>query len=157
MTKHRDRSQSTGEVARLEDQVERLESQLVQIRAGAFFSGPLPPPDVLRGYEDACPGAAERILAMAEKQADHRRAMETRNQTQGGRREWLGMILGFLVAMSAIGGGVYLIRHGSQAEGLTSIIVALGGLVGVFIYARNAKVKELARKWNQMIRPSPPG
>lgn len=156
MAKRGGKQGPSGEVARLENKVERIEGRLVQIQTGAFFSGPLPPPEVLKGYDDACPGAAERILAMAEKQADHRRSMESRNQTQGGRREWLGMVLGFVVAMNAIGGGVYLIRHGSQVEGLTSIIVALGGLVGVFIYARHVKVKELARKWNQMIRPGPP-
>lgn len=155
MAKRRDPSPPPGEVARLEHQVEHLRSQLVQIRS-EFFSGPLPHPELLQGYEDTCPGAAERILSMAEKQADHRRAMETRNHTQGANRERLGMVLGFVVAMSAIWGGVYLIRSGFQAEGLTSIILALAGLVGVFVYARNVKVKELARKWNQIIRPGPP-
>lgn len=33
-----------------------------------LFSGPLPAPDVLRGYDDILPGAAERIIRMAEKE-----------------------------------------------------------------------------------------
>ena len=65
------------------------------------------------------------------------------------------MVLGFVVAMSAIWGGVYLIAHGAQPQGLTSIIAALVGLVGVFIYARKEKVKELSRKWNRMLSPTP--
>jgi hypothetical protein len=33
----------------------------------ASFQGPLPPPAILRGYDDFIPGAAERIIAMAER------------------------------------------------------------------------------------------
>ena len=31
------------------------------------FDGPIPHPSILKGYNDVVPGAAERILAMAEK------------------------------------------------------------------------------------------
>lgn len=34
-------------------------------------SGPIPSVDVLRGYEEILPGAADRIISMAEKQQDH--------------------------------------------------------------------------------------
>lgn len=40
------------------------------------FQGPIPPPAVLEGYERVVPGAAERILRMAEQEALHRRALE---------------------------------------------------------------------------------
>lgn len=33
---------------------------------GASFSGPLPPPDMLRRYDEAVPGSAERIMKIAE-------------------------------------------------------------------------------------------
>ena len=151
--RRRDRAAPTAEnVARRED-VERLQSQIVQIRAEHFFSGPLPPPQMFLEYERACPGAGERILTMAEDQAHHRRTMETRNQVQGGRREQVGMVLGFVVAMTAIVGGIYLIANDKSAEGLTSIVTALAGLVGVFIYARKEKAKELSRKWDRMLKP----
>ena len=42
----------------------------------ASFSGPIPPPTVLEGYERIIPGAAERILAMAEADAKHQRDIE---------------------------------------------------------------------------------
>ena len=41
------------------------------------YSGPIPPPDALKGYEDVCPGSADRILAMAEREAVHRHKYET--------------------------------------------------------------------------------
>lgn len=40
--------------------------------------GPLPAPDALRDYNAVLPGAAERIIAMAEKEADHRRQIDTK-------------------------------------------------------------------------------
>lgn len=36
------------------------------------FTGPLPHPSILAGYDQVVPGSAERILVMAEKQLDHR-------------------------------------------------------------------------------------
>ena len=46
-------------------QTENLE----QIVIAQQFSGPIPPPDALAQYNNIVPGAAERILKMAENQA----------------------------------------------------------------------------------------
>ena len=40
------------------------------------FSGPIPPPDILKGYNDVVKDGAERIIAMAEKQSNHRMILE---------------------------------------------------------------------------------
>lgn len=40
------------------------------------YRGPLPHPEILKGYENILPGAAERVFAMAESQQKHRMAME---------------------------------------------------------------------------------
>jgi len=40
------------------------------------YSGPIPHPNDLARYEEILPGAAERIMKMAELQAEHRRALE---------------------------------------------------------------------------------
>ena len=40
------------------------------------FSGPLPHPDMLRKFDDVVPGAAERIIKMAEDQSNHRKDLE---------------------------------------------------------------------------------
>ena len=40
------------------------------------FSGPIPPPDTLERYERLVPGGAERILRMAEQEAEHGRALQ---------------------------------------------------------------------------------
>ena len=43
--------------------------QTVMESSASSFPGPLPPPDLLRQYNDVVPGSAERILALAERQA----------------------------------------------------------------------------------------
>lgn len=42
------------------------------------FSGPMPPPNILSGYEKILPGAADSILTMTETQSRHRQQMEKR-------------------------------------------------------------------------------
>jgi uncharacterized membrane protein len=40
------------------------------------YSGPLPSPEMLKGYAEACEGGAERIMAAFEREAAHRQRME---------------------------------------------------------------------------------
>jgi len=42
-----------------------------------YIEGPLPPPVILQQYDTVIPGAAERILAMAEGETTHRRNLES--------------------------------------------------------------------------------
>jgi uncharacterized membrane protein len=44
--------------------------------AQQHISGPIPSPDVLRQYDAINPGLADRLVRMAEHEADHRRKME---------------------------------------------------------------------------------
>lgn len=47
----------------------------VVVHQSQSFSGPLPSPDALAKYEQVIRGAAERIIAMAERQANHRQTI----------------------------------------------------------------------------------
>ena len=54
---------------------EVIESVIFAMEQRAF-SGPLPPPEDFAGYEEVVKGSANRILNMAENNADHRMKME---------------------------------------------------------------------------------
>jgi uncharacterized membrane protein len=110
------------------------------------WSGPLPHPEALERYNQIVPGSAERIIAMAEDQHDHRIEIETRVIESNISAQKLGTILGFVVAMTAIVGGSLLVYGGKETSGLTAIITALAGLVGVFVYGKREQKKELAGK-----------
>jgi len=128
-----------------------MSGQIVRV-AASFSYGPLPPPEALERYNQILPGAADRILAMAERQEQHRQKMEEQVITSNVSSQKLGVKLGFVVAMTAILGGIGLALAGASGAGLTSIIAALAALVGVFVYGKRHQGRELDEK----AKASPP-
>jgi uncharacterized membrane protein len=110
------------------------------------FTGPLPHPEILAQYDTIVPGLAERIVKMAESQAQHRQGLEHMVVQSNTRNERRGQVFGFLISVLVIGGSIYLIDSGKSAEGVTGIVVNLVSLVGVFVYGRRRKERELAEK-----------
>ena len=101
-----------------------------------LFSGPLPAPEVLRGYDEILSGAAERIIRMAEKEqtnAHEAGLLALRESATGNRR---GQIIGGIVALAALGTAAFLGYHGhSAAAGIVGGTTVVG-LVTVFVTGR---------------------
>jgi uncharacterized membrane protein len=114
------------------------------------FSGPLPPPEALERYNQTLPGAAERIIAMAESQHDHRQHLEKHVVQSNIKAQRLGTILGFIVSMTVILGGMWLLHEGKDTAGLATVLTALGALVGVFIYSKHQQREDLKKKTDAM-------
>ena len=92
--------------------------------------GPLPPPEVLKRYEEVIPGAANRILEMAENQSKHRMQLEKNDS----RRSFFGLAAGFLLSLGIIGGAIYLIVRGEAWAAVSLIGINVAALAGVFVY-----------------------
>ena len=107
--------------------------------AAAFFSGPLPPPQVLEGYERTLPGLADRITTMAEQTAQHRRDMERKREDRDTKVELRGQVFGFVIALSSFTAGAVLIAIGRPVYGMTALLAAVAGLSGLFIWSRSKK------------------
>jgi len=58
-------------VTQIEETAEEIKEELAEVRA--TFVGPIPPPDILQGYDNILPGLADRIVSMAEAEGNHRR------------------------------------------------------------------------------------
>ncbi len=116
------------------------------------WSGPLPQPEALERYNLIVPTAAERIIKMAETQHDHRIAIEKNVVDSNISNQKLGTILGFIVAMTAILGGIFLAYEGKETSGIATIITALVGLAGVFVYGKMEQKKELANKTQALVK-----
>ena len=111
-----------------------------------LYSGPLPQPGDLEKYNTIVPGAAERILTMAERQAVHRQELEKKVVFSGTRDSLLGLIFGFIIAIGTVGSGVYCILHGHDVSGAIVSGTGLGGLVGVFVYGSRQRRLEREAK-----------
>jgi len=121
---------------------------MMQVAAfsASSFVGPLPPPEALAKYNEALPGAAERIVAMAERQSAHRQDIEKIVIMSNAHVQKVGPYLGFGVAMTAVVGGIYLMGHGHDGYGLAAVITALASLAGVFIYGKTKQKHDLDEK-----------
>ena len=96
------------------------------------FSGPLPPPDVLKAYNEAHPDAADRILRMAEQQGEHRQRAASKDQSTAAR----GQVFGFVIAMTALVGGIGLLLLDKDIGGYATIGAGFAVLVGAFTIRR---------------------
>lgn len=131
LPKNTDLNELKQQIAELpeEDRVQILQ-QLGQekvVSTATFHSGPLPDPADFQAYEDTCPGAAERILSMAENdQAIRREGQQFAAQTDK-LRIWTSGGLGIgLLAVAAValltgGAGTYV----SIPFGLAGTVVTL--------------------------------
>jgi uncharacterized membrane protein len=115
------------------------------------FQGPLPPPQVLDHYDKIIPGSAERIISMWENQVRHRQELEMKVIASDIKQSHFGSILGFIIAMSAIGSGTFLAYIGRPTEGIAAIISALVGLVGVYGWGSYQRRKERDTRINQSL------
>lgn len=110
--------------------------------------GPLPAPETLREYDRICPGAADRIIKLAESEAAHRRDLEKSymklqaEDLKANRRQLRrGQYAGLAVALVGIAGGVWAMTHGAQISGSILSGSTLVALVGAFLYREHLEGK----------------
>ncbi|MGL4598930.1 MAG: DUF2335 domain-containing protein [Bacteroidia bacterium] len=119
---------------------------LVSIRRESTFIGPIPPPEILRGYNDILPNGAERIVAMAEKQSNHRMSLEDHAIREELKQSRRGQLFGLLLGVTGLGLATVLACLGHETTagifGTTTIV----GLVAVFVIGKRTQQKDLSQK-----------
>lgn len=106
------------------------------------FSGPLPHPDILKKFNEAVPGAAERIIKMAEEQASHRKELEKAVIHSNISRSKWGQILGFILALIGLIVACVVAIYGNAIAGGVIGVGTLVSLVSVFMYGYRTKPSE---------------
>lgn len=81
--------------AKLSEEDADVLARKVSIQASSF-SGPLPPPEVLRDYGEVLPGLSEKIVEMADREQRHRHKIETDDLQLDRREARRGQYLGTL-------------------------------------------------------------
>jgi uncharacterized membrane protein len=119
---------ATEELLPEREQVRHLVGRMFQ----ACYSGPLPPPDMLRGYNEIVPGSAERLIRSFEKEGEHRRSCERTFLGLEGR----GQIFALVIALAGITAAVILGIHGREWAAAAMVGGSLGTVVTAFVLGR---------------------
>ena len=118
----------------------------VSIRKASTFNGPIPPPELLQGYNEVVQNGADRIVTMAEKQSHHRMQLENHAIREELKQSRLGQVYGFILGIVGLGLATILaiLDHEAIAGifGTTTII----GLVTVFVLGKKSQRNDLEQK-----------
>jgi uncharacterized membrane protein len=139
----------TNEHPRIQEQTQpdqTSKKSIALFRKQEFYYGPLPPPQMLQKFEEIAPGSAQIIINQFRKQSDHRIFIEEKVIIGDVRRSHMGMIFGFLIAISVIGVSAYLVLKGHPIEGTLFTGAILVSLVSVFVYGKRSREEELWKK-----------
>ena len=74
--------------------------------------GPLPDPESLEYYNEIIPKGADRIMAMAEKQSEHRRKLEELIVISQLKQSNTGQYLAFAIGLAALATSAFCIVNG---------------------------------------------
>ena len=113
----------------------------LSIVSHSHFSGPLPSPGVLAGYEDTHAGLADRVVSMAEREQSHRHGMEREALSEGVAFRRRGQHYALAICVFVIIATTALILSG---HGMTGVIfgggsLSLVALASVFITGRGSE------------------
>ena len=112
---------------------------ILQTRAeGSLHVGPLPPPEVLRRYAELSPSLFDAIVTSFKEQGVNRRSNERWVFKGGVIRSVLGVVFAFIIGMTAILGGVYLVLQGHDVAGTLFGGLGLANLINAFLLGTKA-------------------
>lgn len=129
-TPDRSLSQST------QHEIQPPPQQVQAVLRHSSFKGPLPLPSIMAGYDRVVPGAAERILRMAEESVTFQQkiAMAALSALSSDTRR--GQWFAFLIATLALITGGVAVLVGHPFAGATIVSTTLAGGVGTFVFIR---------------------
>jgi uncharacterized membrane protein len=91
---------------------------------------------MLQGFDDVVPGAAERILVMAETEGRHRRKMDVMFAVY----RFGALALGGIVAIGGLLLCAYLIKRGETGWAVAGFLAEITALAALFVVGRYFRV-----------------
>lgn len=134
-----DKQQGTEEQRVLKQDIERAEAKVskritAEIMRSEEFSGPIPHPEILKSYEEAFPGSADRIFRMAEKQSEHRQELEKCMVQAESRDSLLGIISALLLGVGCLIAGVLIVSLApSSASAIGGSLLGMTGMGSIIL------------------------
>jgi uncharacterized membrane protein len=96
------------------------------------YQGPLPTSREFAGYEQVLPGAADRILAITEKEAEHRRENQDKLVSASIKYSGRGQIFALIISIFSLFGIGLSIYFSAPIASIAPDIIAITGLVSIF-------------------------
>lgn len=100
------------------------------------WQGPLPPASELEHYNRVCPGGAERIIAMAERQAEHRMQLENHVAREQMRQSGRGQIFALVIGLTGVLAAAFVGALGHTAVAIAIATGSLGTLAVTFLVGK---------------------
>lgn len=111
----------------------------------AHFEGPLPHPDILNRYGDVDKNIPRLIVDMAQKQTNSRIENEKLEQEsiikirkayveQESKFNNRGQLYSFIIIMTLILGGIYLLNNDKNISGYISLGIGVVGAISILVY-----------------------
>ncbi len=122
-----------------QSQKAQVVAQVVSIVQQERFSGPIAHPKHLREYEDICPGAADRIITMAESNLKHNQEFQMQALNADVTDGKIGRSFGFFVFLMLMVGAAVSAVYQSNIVALAFLGTGALGVVGQFIDGRTKK------------------
>lgn len=101
------------------------------------YQGPLPPPALLKAFEDAVPGLAGKIVEMAVSEQRHRHAWERRALTNDIFAESGGLFMGWALAIFCAGLAGLLAWNGNNVGAGLMLSVVAGAIIKTIVNGRS--------------------
>jgi len=112
------------------------ESKDITVHSVAYY-GPLPTASEFSGYEQTLPGAADRILALAEKEAEHRRKNEDKLLEESINLSRKGQKFAFVIALVSLAIFGISIFFKQPLISIVPAVIAFTSLAAVFMGRKN--------------------
>ncbi|UXE39494.1 DUF2335 domain-containing protein [Raoultella ornithinolytica] len=129
-----------GELVENPAVLERLleRPQIKMLISQSSFRGPIPPPAMLREYNEIVKDGAEQIMTRSEKEQAHRHGLQNKTVTgnidKDKRGQWMAFIITVLILVIA----TIFAWKGNTVFAGTLITIDLIGLASVFIMGRTS-------------------
>lgn len=130
-----------------EDQVKL--AQRVGVLLSQQFSGPTPPPGILREYEKISPGIAKRMLEqpleLMQKQVEHRILIENSLLKNSDTNDKMGLWFGLIFSVLVLGAGIFISTLDPHSGAAVITVTLVAGL-SLFISKQHYKSKEVHKE-----------
>ena len=118
---------------------DKIEARITTVQQ---YSVPLPHPNDLIRYNDAVPNSAERIIAMAESEMQHRHKQEEVLLRNRVRVTYVSIFFSFVSVLCLSGLVGFALYIGASGAAIGVAIGAIASVAGIFMYAKTNQTKK---------------